>query len=306
DERLLWMLATPFESPVRGRPVIASASIAQILAGQAALELPADLLPGEPSGFGLSTGITATWRDGDGAFAFFFVRYAGFELRGVGVARATLETQAPAEVLAATDGLFPSGEPVMAADGGVVEAFTPRFLTGVVPIDDILYAYVCQTRPDAPDEQGSAAPHFQPCRLARVRADQVSDGTRYEFWSETGWSHRLADASVVIDHVPGVMTVTWNTYLQKYVAVHSGAQNDVVLRWADRLQGPFQALGGVATQVATGGMIPLSYAAAELPLPRDTCDPSLFVAYTLPLQREGADPAAEARFETRVLALRFE
>ena len=55
--------------------------------------------------------------------------------------------------------------------------------------------------------------------LARVRPDKIEDPDAYEFYTGAGpkFSARPESASLLVENVPGQVSVAWNPYLQKYV-----------------------------------------------------------------------------------------
>jgi hypothetical protein len=260
------------------------------------------LLPDEPASAVSSSAPTAAWRldDADEAVGLFFSRFTYLSAIGAGVARSVTAMPAPAQVVVAPDALFAAAP---GADGGT--ALRPELVTGVLRDGELLYAYDCHAREGVDDETQESGAHFQPCRLMRVPAPQLDDGSKYEFYSDGEWVSDFARASVVIDHVPGALSVVPNAYLKKLLAVHSGAGNDLQLAWADEPQGPFHDLASISTVPGTFGALPLSHAGQEIAVPHAACDPEIVVAYTVPLAPLANDAQDAARPETHVVRLRL-
>jgi hypothetical protein len=59
--------------------------------------------------------------------------------------------------------------------------------------------------------------------LARVRPDKIENPDAYEFYTGVGpkFSARPESASLLVENVPGQVSVAWNPYLQKYVMASS-------------------------------------------------------------------------------------
>lgn len=151
--------------------------------------------------------------------------------------------------------------------------FVPRNIQGVFEEDTRLYGYDCQTKPDVPEEQESGA-HKQPCRALRVQRAEATDGSRYEFWDGSMWQSSYTRALVALDHVSNDLSVSYNAYLGKYLAVHPG-DGGIWLQTADAPQGPF-------TMASTGKLAfsdELIYQAMEHSSLRENCDRTLYVTY---------------------------
>jgi hypothetical protein len=73
--------------------------------------------------------------------------------------------------------------------------------------------------------------------------------------------------------------------------VNSGAWNSVVLRWADRPEGPWNALGEFDTVTATGGF-GSTFGASELQALRDDCQRVTYLSYAS--TQTSAEPDAGA------------
>jgi hypothetical protein len=73
------------------------------------------------------------------------------------------------------------------------------------------------------------------------------DETKPESWTyfqggKPEWTQDATKAVPIMDDVPGDLSVTWNSHLRCFVAVHSlGLSRDVVARGSDRPEGPWSA-----------------------------------------------------------------
>jgi hypothetical protein len=210
--------------------------------------------------------------DGSTALIYFGAANQFLGVEGAGIGRVSLNGNR-AEILQAAGALFPPS-------GNGVDPWRPPFIHGAIALteDDVDYVYVygCQANPNNADEVAGAA-HDSPCRLARVQRTEASTGASYRYWSGSDWVEDVSRAAVVIDHTSNALSVSYNTFLQKFVAVNSGL-NLVTVRWSDRLQGPWSMLGQFNTVSATGGFFS-TFGAMELPALRDTCQRVTYVAY---------------------------
>jgi hypothetical protein len=94
---------------------------------------------------------------------------------------------------------------------------------------DTLYAYACN---------GSNLD--VPCVLGRVALESVLDRSAWNFYAGGGnWSSNVKDAVTVMNAAP-IMNVSWNDYLQSYVAVYNAPFSPhVMMRTAPKPEGPW-------------------------------------------------------------------
>lgn len=107
----------------------------------------------------------------------------------------------------------------------------PNFGTAALIVGGTLYIYGCGTPNDSSDKG---------CRLAKVDSSSVLNSSTWNFYSGNGtWSGQLSDAVSVIPDA-NILTVSWNEYLQQYVAVYSQLlSDDVMIRTAPNPEGPW-------------------------------------------------------------------
>lgn len=93
--------------------------------------------------------------------------------------------------------------------------------------------------------------------LARVPEADVRDPDDYEYWDGAGWVPDVRDAETVMPGPVSEMSVMWNAHLGKYTAMYSQGFDSVVLRTADRPEGPWSR----ATSLIDYSMLPGVYGA---------------------------------------------
>ena len=91
----------------------------------------------------------------------------------------------------------------------------PKFASAVLKDDknNLLYLYgVVQS------EEG-----IQQCFLARVKDDEIENFEKYEYLSShlPGWNKNIKKAIPIFTGMPNELSVSFNNYLNKYLAVHS-------------------------------------------------------------------------------------
>ena len=112
------------------------------------------------------------------------------------------------------------------------DADEPPWGSGAVTAGDWLYTYGCRR-----DLNSLAVP----CRLARVPLSRALDRSAWRFYAGGSWSADWRSARPVIDAFYQ-LSVAWNDYLGKYVAVHSCiASHLIFIRTADHPEGPWSA-----------------------------------------------------------------
>jgi hypothetical protein len=76
--------------------------------------------------------------------------------------------------------------------------------------------------------------------VSRVREDSITNVWSYEYYSPFGWIPACPFCAVqVIWDATSEMSVAWNDYLNKFVVLYTNAANNVVMRTADKPEGPW-------------------------------------------------------------------
>lgn len=100
-------------------------------------------------------------------------------------------------------------------------------------------------------EFGTPSGRSGAARLARVPATNadIVDPGKYEYWNGSDWSATITDAEPVIGSSVSELSVQWNPYLRKYLAMYTDT-GGLKIRQADKPWGPWsgsQTLIGSAT-----------------------------------------------------------
>jgi hypothetical protein len=78
------------------------------------------------------------------------------------------------------------------------------------------------------------------CKLARVALASVTDRSAFEFWNGTAYVSDVTQAAWFMDGASYGMTITFNAWLGRWLAVYSKPlSDDVALRAADHIEGPW-------------------------------------------------------------------
>ncbi len=75
--------------------------------------------------------------------------------------------------------------------------------------------------------------------LSRVRQKDIANASAYTYWDGTGWASSPAQASTVIGGKVSELSVAYNEYLGKYIAMYTHPLKGLVVRTADTLTGPW-------------------------------------------------------------------
>lgn len=107
----------------------------------------------------------------------------------------------------------------------------PSFGDAALLVDETVYAYAC-------DLDG----FVKPCRLAKVALDEILNRDAWSFYAGNNiWVADVGAATPVFNGAD-IMSVSYNAYLERYVAVYSEPLGvNVVMRTAKRPEGPWTA-----------------------------------------------------------------
>jgi D-arabinan endo alpha-(1,5)-arabinofuranosidase len=96
--------------------------------------------------------------------------------------------------------------------------------------------------------------------LARVPEAQVADRDAYEYYTPFGWLKGLPFLAIQVVWAPGSeMSVAWNDYLKKFVMLYTNTLSDVVMRTADKPEGPWSSAETILTSASMPGGIYAPY-----------------------------------------------
>src|SRR5262249_48908149 len=92
--------------------------------------------------------------------------------------------------------------------------------------------------------------------LARVPENAVADNSAYEYYTPFGWVRNTPYLALQVVWAPGSeMSVAYNEHLKKFVMLYTNTLNNVVMRTADKPEGPWsQAKTIVNTTEVPGGI----------------------------------------------------
>jgi len=293
DDRVLWLFGMSEHRSMAAWSEIEAAPAAPPQLDEQMPLVP--LLPAAASPNADPVNVTAVVAADDRVALIFFAYSPFLQPIQVGLARIERD-QRQAQVVRALGSFF-----VYSA-----APFRPAF--GTAPVIEqtatgtFLYLYSCNPHPDLPEESIGGILD-RPCRVARVPLGDVADPALYRYWNGLDWGTDAASAVVVIRGVPGGFSVSFNRYLEKYLAVHSGSSNNLILRWADRPQGPWHSLGAVDT-LPGGGALGISLYGTEHAALRDACEQVVYLSYV----RDFLDNAGMqiAPSETRLVRVQLE
>lgn len=130
----------------------------------------------------------------------------------------------------------------------------PSFGSAALVVGDTLYAYGC-----------TSSDFAVPCKLGRVALENVDERSAWTYYAgnET-WSSELGDAVEVFTG-NSIASVSWNNYLQQYVAVYNSPLSvNVKMRTAPNPEGPWSREVAAFTALSpVNGGSPVSNAMAH-------------------------------------------
>jgi len=96
--------------------------------------------------------------------------------------------------------------------------------------------------------------------LARVPENSVANKAAYEYYTPFGWLKNLPFLAIQVVWAPGSeMSVAWNDYLEKFIMLYTDTGSNVVMRTADKPEGPWSRAATIATSIAFPGGIYAPY-----------------------------------------------
>lgn len=285
DGRLLWTFGDTFvyePTPIDGSHVVSATGAWATPEAPLTLEqpvdengIPAQLVPytdaelalnrADPlNGWSLWPG--ALIDTGDGELLLLFQRIqriegGGFEGRGLGTARIgageTIARRDP-------DDLFTAPSPLYGTGGVTVEG-------------DTAYFFACE----------QIAPLNHGCRVARAPRARADDPGAFEVYDGERWQSDRGAAAIVIENVGSAHSVAFNAHLGRYLSVTSRPfSNDVLLRTAERIEGPWPA-SGVVVRAEEGGILAAGegsdYLAQEQPALSAPDGRTVVISYSRPM-----------------------
>ncbi len=122
------------------------------------------------------------------------------------------------------------------------------------------------------------------CHVARVPREKIRDPLAFEYYTGNGWSRNVSDSRHVLDGMPSEVSVSWNSHLGCYLAVHSELlTGDIVGKTASTPWGPWSPptlLWHAEPQFEVPKpYIPLLYAGKEHPTLADDNGRVIYLTY---------------------------
>ncbi|HXW57261.1 MAG TPA: DUF4185 domain-containing protein [Candidatus Cybelea sp.] len=161
----------------------------------------------------------------------------------------------------------------------------PGFGSSAFALGDELYAYACYS-----------SDFSVPCVLGRAPLGNVLDLGSWTFYRGNGnWSSRIGDASFLFAGNP-ILNVSWNSYLERYVAVYNSPLSvHVLMRTAPAPEGPWSREVHVFDAVSSSGSVDDAQAHPEYNLDGGQ---TMFLTYSQPTSTLGS--------QFRLVAVRLE
>lgn len=96
--------------------------------------------------------------------------------------------------------------------------------------------------------------------LSRVPENAVADKSAYEYHTPFGWLRGFPFLAIQVVWAPGSeMSVAWNDHLKKFVMLYTNTVSNVVMRTADKPEGPWSSAKTLVTSAAVPGGIYAPY-----------------------------------------------
>jgi hypothetical protein len=157
----------------------------------------------------------------------------------------------------------------------------PLFMRGGVRDETHTYLYACLR-----EDRGIVGNGF--CHVARAPNASADQRAAYQVRTQLAdgqltWSSTLSSGVRVIDDVGGDLSVAYNPYLRKYLAVHSPSLgNSIVLQAADSPAGPFTRLEQIPLPMPVDTATWANSYAREHPSLQQRCGARIVVTYLSP------------------------
>jgi hypothetical protein len=189
---------------------------------------------------------------------------SGFDGVGLGTARIS-----PHETVAHRDATDLFSRPMPPTTGGDRLYGTG----GVAVIGDTVYWLACEALS---------------CRMARTPRAHADERSAFEFYDGSAWVTDIGAAAIVIRNVSALTSLSYNAYLGRYLSVSSQlGSNDVLLRTAAHIEGPWPTNGVVVHAIDGGGILPAgegtNYLAQEQVALSSADGHQIVISYSRPL-----------------------
>jgi hypothetical protein len=157
----------------------------------------------------------------------------------------------------------------------------PKFSTGGFRGSEYAYLFGC-TEDTSVADRGDAR-HF-PCKIARVRVGQLEqrDGYRVYDPAQDKWLEDLSAGAPVLFGPSSLLSLSFNNYLGRYIAVYSRwFSSEVILQSARSPWGPWRQEFSIALPAPVDGVLQAGLEQAALVAP-ETCASTIWISYMSP------------------------
>lgn len=166
-----------------------------------------------------------------------------------------------------------------------------KFSTGGFRGNEYGYLFACSEDMTIP-ERGD--PLRYPCKIARAKLAELESRDAYRVYdpAQQIWLQDLSAGAPVLYGPPGMLSLSFNNYLGRYIAVHSRwFSNEVVLQSAPSPVGPWREEFSFVLPSPTVGVV---QAALEQPalLAPEECARAIWVSYMAPTADTNGYPSA--------------
>jgi hypothetical protein len=166
-----------------------------------------------------------------------------------------------------------------------------KFSTGGFRGSEYGYLFACEEDTNIADRNDPAR---YPCKLARAKLAELEQHDSYRVYdpAQEMWLPDLGAGAPVIYGPPGMLSLSFNNYLGRYIAVHSRwFSNEVVVQSAKMPSGPWRQELSFTLPSPSVGVVGSALEQPALIEP-DECAKSIWVSYMAPTADAGGYPSA--------------
>jgi len=169
---------------------------------------------------------------------------------------------------------FASGKTTASRDTGLLfNANEPQFNRPLV-YNGMVYLYG-----SLPTVPGS----FPSYGVARAPFKNATKRSAYTFWNGSAWVSDVNQATAIMYFIPGAVTVSYNAYLQTFIAIHSQFDSDkIVFKTASSPEGPWSLAAELFTGMPAAGTDSNNRAGQEHPELAKDNGQTIYVSYYNP------------------------
>jgi hypothetical protein len=166
-----------------------------------------------------------------------------------------------------------------------------KFSTGGFRGNEYGYLFACQVDANISDRNDPAR---YPCKVARAKLAELTQRDSYRVYdpAQEQWVADLSAGAPVIYGPPGMLSLSFNNYLGRYIAVHSRwFSNDVVVQTATMPAGPWREELSFTLPAPSVGVTQSALEQPALIAP-EACAKTIWVSYMSPTADTMGYPSA--------------